>query len=128
MRLLKLFSIALIAATLSACGKPLAPAQAAYAGQWTGPGIALAIGTDGMVDYRKVEERKNGTYSTNINAPIQEFVANGFTVGLGPITTTFVVQAAPHKDGEVWKMTVDGVELTRALPVSAPRQSGQAAS
>lgn len=25
----------------------------------------------------------------------------------------FVVAAGPHRDGAAWKMTVDGVELTR---------------
>jgi len=114
MRLLKLLCIVLVGAVLSACNKPLDPEHAGYAGTWAAPGITLVIGMDGMIDYRKITTSKNGSFDTSINAPIREFVAKGFTVGLGPITTTFVVQKRPHQDGEMWKMTVDGVELTRS--------------
>lgn len=115
MRLLTLFSFLSILAALGGCSvKPLDPAHAEYAGHWAGAGTTLDIGKDAMINYEKVEMSGTVTHNTSINAPIQEFVANGFTVGVGPVTTTFVVQAPPHKDGDVWKMTVDGVELTRS--------------
>jgi len=115
MRLLTLFSFLSILAALGGCSvKPLDPAHAVYAGHWTGTGVMLDIGKDGMINYKKVETSGNRTHNTSINAPIEEFVADGFNVGVGPITTTFVVQAPPHQDGDVWKMTVDGVELTRS--------------
>jgi len=36
-------------------------------------------------------------------------------VGFGPFKTRFVVSKPPHRDGNVFKMTVDGVELVRGL-------------
>jgi hypothetical protein len=70
----------------------------------------LVIAQDGRVEY----QRKEGAGTTTINAPIQRFEGYNFEVGLGPISTTFVVAAPPHQDGGSWKMTVDGVELTKA--------------
>lgn len=49
----------------------------------------------------------------SIDAPLKEFQGDNFVVGVGPIATTFVVSARPHQDGSAWKMTVDGVELTK---------------
>jgi hypothetical protein len=34
-------------------------------------------------------------------------------VGVGPMTTTFVVSRPPWRDEALWKMTVDGVELVK---------------
>jgi hypothetical protein len=69
----------------------------------------LFISKEGNVSYR----RKDGNASKSIDAPLQEFQGDNFVVGLGLMSTTFVVSAPPHQDGETWKMTVDGVELTR---------------
>jgi hypothetical protein len=94
---------------LAACARPIPPERAAYVGNWTAANVTLSISQDGHLNYRKVD----GNVTTKINAPLLEFAGNDFTAGLGPIKTTFVVANAPHKDGAVWKMTVDGVELTR---------------
>lgn len=71
--------------------------------------MELLISQDGNVAYRRVE----GGRTTTINAPLQEFDGNNFKVGVGPMSTTFVVSVPPHQVGQDWKMTVDGVELTR---------------
>jgi len=73
--------------------------------------MTLLISKDGSVAYRRVV----GNVHTTINAPLQEFQGNNFVVGVGPLVTTFEVSAPPHADADagVWKMTVDGVELTR---------------
>ncbi|SHG41350.1 hypothetical protein [Massilia sp. CF038] len=114
MRLFRLLSVLLTVALLSACAKPLPPEQAAYAGTWSAQGVTLAIAQEGTIAYRKVDKSGGMNHSTSIDAPIKQFDADGFTVGVGPIETKFVVQHPPHKDGEVWKMTVDGVELTKS--------------
>ncbi|HEY0062814.1 MAG TPA: hypothetical protein VGC21_11880 [Telluria sp.] len=115
MRVSRLLALLMIVVALVGCAKPLTPEHAAYAGQWRAEGISLEIAQEGTIAYRKVEKTAdNVNHSTSIDAPIKAFVGNGFTVGVGPIETTFVVQVPPHKDGEVWKMTVDGVELTKS--------------
>ena len=95
---------------LAGCAKPLPPDKAAYAGAWSGPGISLVITPEGRVSYRY----GSGTLRKKIDAPVQEFQGDSFVVGVGPFDTTFVVAAPPRQIGGVWKMTVDGVELTRA--------------
>jgi hypothetical protein len=109
MRMFKAVLALLFVATLAACDKPLPADKAAYAGQWSGPKMELLITEGGRVDY----SRDNGNGKTSVKAPIKEFVGNNLVVGLGPMATTFVVSAPPHQDGDTWKMTVDGVELTK---------------
>jgi hypothetical protein len=94
----------------AACtGKPLPADKRDYAGNWRGTGMSLSIAADGGVSYK----RTRGGESTSINAPIQRFEGPSFFVGVGPLTTRFEVTNPPHRDGNLWKMTVDGVELTR---------------
>ncbi|WP_426107625.1 hypothetical protein [Massilia sp. TSP1-1-2] len=109
MRLSNTVLALLFAATLAACGKPLPADKAAFAGQWSGPAMQMLITQDGRVEYSRV----NDGNTTSVKAPIKEFAGNNLIVGLGPMATTFVVSAPPHQDGEAWKMTVDGVELTK---------------
>jgi hypothetical protein len=96
-------------ALLAACSKPLPPERAAYVGDWRGPSMSLQITQEGEVHYL----RQNGNASTNIDAPLQEFVGNDFRVGVSKINTLFVVSKPPTEKDGVWIMTVDGVELTR---------------
>ena len=95
--------------TLAACAKPVPPEKAAYVGEWRGTAMALLITQDGSVAYRRLYQGVN----KSINAPLEEFQGDNFVVGVGPLSTTFVVSVPPHLDGTLWKMTVDGVELTR---------------
>lgn len=103
-------SFALLLTLLAACGQPVPPEKAAYVGLWQAPQMALLITADGNVRY----QRKEGNTTTKVNGPLQGFEADNFKVGVGPLSTTFVVTAAPHADGELMKMTVDGVELSKA--------------
>ena len=104
-------ALAALVALLVACGEPLPPAKASYVGQWYAEKekMRLEISANGHVDY----ERRHEHGKTSIKAPIQEFLGDDFTVGVGPFRTRFVVSKPPRLDGGVWKMTVDGVELVR---------------
>ncbi len=95
---------------LAACANPLPPEKSAYVGQWNAPGLSLLITQSGSVSY----ERKKGSTRTTINAPLKKFEGDNFVVGIGLWTTTFVVSKPPREEAGRWKMTVDGVELTRA--------------
>jgi hypothetical protein len=94
---------------LFACAKPLPPDKTGYAGAWQGQGMLMLIQADGRFAYKRTTAGVN----TSINSPIKEFDSKGFSVGIGPISTHFDVTVPPHQDSGAWKMTVDGVELTR---------------
>ena len=97
---------------LAACAKPVPPPKDTYVGNWRAQNMMLQISAEGFVNY----ERREGTNRTTINAPIQSVEGDDFIVGVGPFKTRFAVSKPPHLDGNVWKMTVDGVELTRGIP------------
>ncbi len=102
---------------LAACtdAGPAAQVPADYVGEWRAPGMHLIIGADGTVDYRRVR----AATTTRLTAPIRSFDGDDFEVGVGPLATRFQVSVPPHLDGGEWKMTVDGVELTRAAKGTA---------
>ncbi len=104
---------------LAGCANPVPPEKSAYIGQWSAPGMSLLILQDGSVAYKRI---KAGV-STSVNAPLKKFEGDNFVVGIGLWTTTFVVSKPPREEAGRWKMTVDGVELTR----TSETQSGQPA-
>ncbi len=101
----------LLALALSACGKPVPAEKNAYVGEWQAPAMYLLITQDGSVSYKRL---KSGA-TTSVEGPLKGFVGDNFEVGIGPMTTTFVVSQPPYQDGGQWKMVVDGVELSRKL-------------
>jgi hypothetical protein len=109
MRIVRMTLVSLAMLALAACAEPLPPDKSNYAGEWRGGSIALLITPDG----RAVYERKEGNLSKKLDAPVKEFKGDNFVVGVGFMSTEFVVTAPPHEEHGVWKMTVDGVELTR---------------
>jgi hypothetical protein len=113
MRRLAMVLLATCALLLAACGEPLPQDKRDYAGEWRGAQVYLHISPGG----RCVYERRRDSGNVSIDAPIQRFEGDDFLVGLGPLTTRFVVSRPPRIVDGKWKMTVDGVELTR---VSAP--------
>jgi len=94
---------------LAGCAQPVPPDKTAYVGEWKATGMTLLITQDGSVQY----ERIRGGSRTRITGPIQEYEGNNFSVGIGFMSTTFVVSKPPYKVAEIWKMVVDGVELTK---------------
>jgi hypothetical protein len=95
---------------LAACsGTPLPAEKASYAGDWRAQNMRIVITAQGHVSY----ERRDGSTSKSINAPLKRFDGDNFVVGIGPMTTTFVVSRPPWRDEALWKMTVDGVELVK---------------
>ena len=103
--------LTLLLVLLTGCSEPLPPDKAAYAGLWRADNTSILITEGGRVEY--VTRRDNGL-NKSIKAPLQRFEGDNFIVGVGPFKTTFVVSRAPHQESGEWKMTVDGVELTRS--------------
>ena len=96
--------------SLSGCGKAVPPEKLSYVGEWKQQSMYLLITQDGSVTYSRSKDR---VHTTITNGPLQGFNGNNFDVGIGSIKTTFVVDKPPFKDGEQWKMVVDGVEVTK---------------
>ena len=100
----------LLAAGLAACAKPVPPAKVAFVGEWQRPDMYLLITADGSVRYKRLK----GGANVSVEGPLQEFKGKDFSVGIGPMTTSFHVDKPPHQDKDgAWRMTVDGAELTR---------------
>ena len=95
---------------LAGCSEPIPLDRMAYAGDWRSKEMRLLITPDGRCEYSR---RREGGSSSSINAPIVRFEGDNFVVGVGMFTTTFVVSQPPRLVEGRWKMTVDGVELTR---------------
>jgi hypothetical protein len=112
---------ALAGALLVGCTKPIPADKSDYVGHWIAPGMTLLITQGGQVEYKRVVNN----VSTTINAPLKAFEGANLIVGVGPLSTTFVVSAIPHQEEGVWTMTVDGVVLTRDAANSTPWESGQ---
>lgn len=91
-------ALPLLALALAGCGEPVPAEKSAYVGEWQEKTMYLLITQEGSVRYKRVK----GTTTTS--------------VGIGPMTTRFVVSKPPHQDAKGWKMVVDGVELTRSAP------------
>jgi len=109
MQIKNLLLFLLIALSLSGCAKPVPPEKASYVGEWQEKTMYLLITQDGSVRYKRLK----GGVTTSVDGPLKGFDGNNFEVGIGPMTTTFVVDKPPYEEDEQWKMVVDGVELTR---------------
>lgn len=109
MRSLRSCGLIVAACLLVACAVPVPADKADYVGVWRAEGMSLLITADGSVVYHRL--RKGAR--TSIDAPLKGFHGDDFEVGIGPLTTTFKVDAPPHQIDGRWTMTVDGVELTR---------------
>jgi len=99
----------LLVGSLAACGQPVPQEKAAYVGEWQEKSMYLMITQDGAVKYQRL---KNGA-TTSIDGPLKGFNGSNFDVGVGPMATTFVVSKPPYREGAMWKMVVDGHELTK---------------
>lgn len=109
---------AAILAAVLATGLPLAahaepvpvPAdKMAYVGDWQGKDMRIQMGKDGRIKYKRDRPGKQ----LDLSIELQRFDGDNFDAGGGFISSTFVVSKPPHREGGKWKMTVDGVELTR---------------
>lgn len=106
----RILGVGYVVVFLMGCGQPLSAERANYAGDWRAPEMRLVITSGGRVDYRRAT---GGGASTSVQAPIQKFEGNDFVAGIAFFHTRFVVSKPPAQVNGVWKMTVDGVELTR---------------
>ena len=69
----------------------------------------LLITRDGSVRYKRLR----GGVSTSVEGPLKGFDGDNFEVGIGPMSTTFVVGRPPYQEGDRWKMVVDDMVLTK---------------
>lgn len=106
-------SLVLAAGLLSSAAAWAAPVPADkldYVGNWQGKDMQLSMTKEGKVDYKRGKPNDK----VHLSLDLQGFNGNNFDVGVPFLRTTFVVSKPPHREGGKWKMTVDGVELTRS--------------
>ena len=82
--------------------------KASFAGVWRGADRLISIAANGTVHY----ERHSGNETITLDIPLQKIDDHEFTLGALFWGTTFKIDAPPHADGDTWKMTLDGVEMT----------------
>ena len=105
------------AGALAAAQAKGAKIRSRFNGTWVAPGYQITIHPRGHVQYKN----NSGTIKKTIDAHIQSFTPQEFTVGYLGITTTFTIDEAPHQDGTTiddanqapWKMKLNGIEYTR---------------
>jgi hypothetical protein len=93
-----------------AAAAPVPSEKSAYVGEWKAQDFVLAIQQGGKVHY----QRKRDGSSFNLDIELQSFNGDSFDAGIPLVHTTFIVSKPPHLDKGKWKMTVDGVELTKS--------------
>lgn len=104
-----IFRLLIIALLLAACSKSVPPDKIDYVGEWQSKEMYLLILQDGSVKYKRLK----GGATTKVTGPIKEFQGDNFVVGILFINTIFEVSRPPYQENDVWKMVVDGVELTK---------------
>lgn len=104
----------LLVLALCGCGKPVPSEKSSYVGEWQHPAMYLLLTQDGSVRYKRIQ----GGATTSVEGPLKGFQGDNFEVGIGPMSTTFVVTKPPHEVDGKWKMVVDGVELVRTSSAS----------
>ncbi len=106
----------IIAGVLLLLSPGIAPPPSAI-GVWEAPEMHLSISPEGDIEYARFTETENGYSERMLNIKLQNWDAKGFDAGLWKLTTRFELQAPPHQtDWGEWRMTVDGVELTKIAP------------
>lgn len=90
--------------------QPIPSDKRAYIGDWKGKDMELNIQAGGKLHYVRNQPGKN----VNLSVDIIGFNGDNFDAGVGIIRSTFVVSKPPHQEDKKMKMTVDGVELTKA--------------
>jgi hypothetical protein len=100
----------------------LPPGKEAYAGTWLADGVAFTITSDSFLhDVRQRIPRAGeaeGTFSyttSENNSRITRIDADGITAGRWLLASHYVVNHPPAQVDGTWKMTIDGVELTRNI-------------
>jgi hypothetical protein len=88
---------------------PVPADRLAYVGDWQGKDMRIQMTKDGKIKYKRDRPGKN----MDLSVDLQGFDGDNFDIGWGFVRSTFVVSKPPHREGDKWKMTVDGVELTR---------------
>lgn len=109
MNVRKLFVLLCLLVALGGCAEPVPPEKSAYVGEWQDKTMYLLITQDGSVRYERLE----GGVSKSVNGPLKAFDGDNFDVGVGPMSTTFVVTRPPYQEEDRWHMVVDGVVLTK---------------
>jgi hypothetical protein len=93
--------------------KPVPAEKSAYVGDWQAKTMRLHIFQNGKVVYKREQPGKNISLDIELVRFNGDNFDAGVDMGFAKASSTFVVNKPPHREGDKWKMTVDGVELTK---------------
>ena len=88
---------------------PVPADKMAYVGTWQGKDMQISLSKEGKIQYKRKQPGKD----VDLSIDLLGFSGNNFDAGWGIVRSTFMVSKPPQREGKQWKMTVDGVELTR---------------
>jgi hypothetical protein len=88
-----------------------------YVGEWTAPGQSLLLTETAELRYSRL---RDGGSTLSVSGPLLSFSEKSFSAGFGPLSTTFRIDVPPYRDGLVWRMTIDDVELVRPAEEPPP--------
>ncbi len=94
MKINKILALSLLALLLFGCAKPVPPEKSAYVGEWQEKTMYLLITKDGSVRYKRLKS----VVTTSIDGPLKGFSGDNFEVGVGPMSTMFVVSKPPYQE------------------------------
>ena len=81
-----------------------------FVGTWQGQNISLRVDKSGDSDFRHLD----GNRLIRAYGPLRLLDRNHISIGFGPTPQVLNVAVPPHVDGEVTRMTLDGVDLVRS--------------
>ena len=84
-------------------------AKSDFVGTWQGRNMSLRVDNFGNTLFFHLD----GNSSIRADGPLRVLDGNHISVGMGPNPFFLNVMVPPHVEGEVTRMTLDGVELTR---------------
>jgi hypothetical protein len=103
--------------TLTACATRVPFEKSLYIGEWRGETVNLLITEAGYVRYERFSEGNLGPLveriSRAVEGPLKGFKGDDLEIGVGPLTTTVVVNKPPYLDVDDWKMVVNDCVLVR---------------
>lgn len=93
----------------SLMGIPIPEDKQDFIGTWKDDEVHLTISPTGQLEYKDPK--------LSLDAPIKEFTDEHIIAGVWFLEKTFRIDNAPYQKNGVWKMKINGIELTKGIEV-----------
>jgi len=113
LKLTRAIVLMMLLASAAGCATRVPFDKLRYVGDWQSESVRLLITEGGYVRFEQYSRVLGGDLERGMHGPLKGFDGNNFTVGIGPMSSHFIVDKPPYLDGDQWKMVVRGRELVR---------------